>query len=92
MIFYIEAFLNDIFPSAPCHTSLMALRSGFSWGHHDTEIKYECQHLRSEIMSLSYLMNWMAGTFFLLVISVTYIMARLLVAGGAFFGVNRLGE
>ena len=43
-------------------------------------------------MSLSYLMNWMAGTLFLLVITVTNIMARLLVASGAFFGVNRLGE
>ena len=41
-------------------------------------------------MTLTYLMNWMAGTLFLLMITVTNIMARFLVACGALFGVNRL--
>ena len=42
------------------------------------------------IMSLSYLVNWMAGTLFLFVITVTNIMARLLVTCGALFSVNCL--
>ena len=42
-------------------------------------------------MTLTYLMNWLAGTLFLLMIAVTNIMARLLVACGALFGVNSLG-
>ena len=37
-------------------------------------------------------MNWMAGTLFLLVITVTNVMARLLVACGALLGVNCLVE
>ena len=44
----------------------------------------------NNIDPLTYLMNWMAGTLFLLMISVTNIMARLLITCGALFGVNCL--
>ena len=41
-------------------------------------------------MILTYLMNWKAGTLFLLMITVTNIMARLLVTCGTLFGINCL--
>ena len=82
------AFLNGISLWELCHTFLRAWRSVFSWEHRDTE-NINIANIPL-LRSNNDLMNWMAGTLFLLMITVANIMARLLVTCGAFFGVNCL--
>ena len=80
------AFLNGISPWELCHTFLRAWRSGFSWEHLHTENINIANIPR--LWSNNDLMNWMAGTLFLLMIAVSNIMARFLVACRTFFCVN----
>ena len=80
------AFLNGISPWELCHTFLRALRSEFSWEHPHTEnINFANIPL---LIFNGDLMNWMACTLFLLMITVSNIMARFLVACRTFFCVN----